>query len=208
MNTYGLGIHLLPMRKSKYSFLRGNVAAERRGIIMNRLVAAILILVGSVSMAVAQANNGTGNGNGNKGAGNGNGNGNGNANGNNNGNGNGNGNSSSATISNRYPQNTPAVFAPGLTAAGVESCLGSASMGGSVAGFGISLGSTTEDRGCQLRLYARTLYALGHRRAATQILCNDPQVMQALAFEGISCQGDDPATSQEPRQRQSRSKRN
>ena len=174
---------------------------------MNRFVAALLILVGSVSMAVAQTNNGTGNGNGNRGTGNGNGNGNGNANGNNNGNGNGNGNSSSATISNRYPQNTPAVFAPGLTAAGVESCLGSASMGGSVAGFGISFGSTTEDRGCQLRLYARTLYALGHKRAATQILCNDPQVMQALAYEGISCQADYPVTAEEPQQRHAQTKR-
>ena len=195
------------MRKTKYGFLSGNVAVQGRGIIMNRFVAALLILVGSVSMAVAQTNNGTGNGNGNRGTGNGNGNGNGNANGNNNGNGNGNGNSSSATISNRYPQNTPAVFAPGLTAAGVESCLGSASMGGSVAGFGISFGSTTEDRGCQLRLYARTLYALGHKRAATQILCNDPQVMQALAYEGISCQADYPVVAEEPQQRHSQTKR-
>ena len=170
---------------------------------MNRFVAALLILVGSVSMAVAQANNGTGNGNGNRGVGNGNGNGNGNANGNNN----GNGNSSSATISNRYPQNTPSAVAPGLNAAGVESCLGSASMGGSVAGFGISFGSTTEDRGCQLRLYARTLHALGHRRAATQILCNDPQVMQALAFEGISCQADYPVAAGESRQRRAQPRR-
>ena len=183
---------------------------EDMGVIMNRLLAALLILVASVSIAVAQANNGTGNGNSNKGTGNGNGNGNGNANGNNNGNntgnGNGNGNSSSATISNRYPQNTPSVFAPGLTAAGIESCLGSASMGGSVAGFGISFGSTTEDRGCQLRLYARTLYALGHRRAATQMLCNDAQVMQALAFEGISCEADYPLVAQEPQQRRSQAK--
>ena len=170
---------------------------------MNRLVAALLILVGSVSIAVAQANNGTGNGNGNKGTGNGNGNGNGNANGNNN----GNGNSSSATISNRYPQNTPSVFAPGLNAASIESCMGSTSMGGSIAGFGISFGSTTEDRGCQLRLYSRTLYALGHRRAATQILCNDPQVMQALAFQGISCQADYPVAAEEPQQRRSQTKR-
>ena len=197
MNTSALGIHCLPMRKAKYRFLRGTITVEGRGIIMNRIVAALLILVGTASMAVAQANNGTGNGNGNRGVGNGNGNGNGNANGNNN----GNGNSSSATISNRYPQNTPPAFAPGLNAAGVESCLGSASMGGSVAGFGISFGSTTEDHGCQLRLYARTLHALGYRRAATQILCNDPQVMQALAFEGISCQADYPVAAEESRQR-------
>jgi hypothetical protein len=191
------------MEKDEDVFLGGRSLCSRREISMNRFATALLIVVGSVSIAVAQANNGSGNGNGNRGTGNGNGNGNGNANGNNNGNGNGNGNSSSATISNRYPQNAPSVFAPGLTAAGIESCMGSASMGGSVAGFGISLGSTTEDRGCQLRLYARTLHALGHRRAATQILCNDPEVMQALAYEGFSCQGDNSPMVEEPLQRRS-----
>ena len=174
---------------------------------MNRFATALLILMSSVSIAMAQANNGSGNGNANKGVGNGNGSGNGNANGNNHGNGNGNGNSSSATISNRYPQTAPSVFAPGLNAAGIESCMGSASMGGSIAGFGISLGSTTEDRGCQLRLFARTLYALGHRRAATQILCNDPEVMQALAYEGYSCQGDTLPPAEEPQKRRSETKR-
>lgn len=173
---------------------------------MSRFLMALVILVGSVSMAAAQTSNGVGNGNGNKGFGNGNGNGNGNANGNNNGNSNGNnngnGNSSNASINNRYPQNTPSVFAPGLTAAGIESCLGSASVGGSVAGFGLTFGSTREDRGCQLRLYARTLHAMGYRRAATQILCNDPEVMQALAYEGFACQGDYvDAVAQAPRRR-------
>ena len=150
---------------------------------MNRIVAAFLIMAASMSIAAAQTNNGTSNGNNNRGIGTGNGNGNGNANGN----GNGNGNTSSATINNRDSLNTPSVFAPGLAAAGIESCLGSASMGGSVAGFGLSFGSTMLDRGCQIRLYARTLNALGYRRAATQMLCNDPEVMQALAYEGISC---------------------
>ena len=175
---------------------------------MNRLAAVILIVACSASCAIAQSGNGASNGNGNKGYGNGNGNGNGNANGNNNGNGNGSGNSTNASIINRYPQNTPSVAAPGLNAAGIESCMGSASMGGSVAGFGISFGSTTEDRGCQLRLYARTLHALGHRRAATQILCNDPQVMHALSYEGVSCLGDyapDPVEPQKKR-RQARSR--
>ena len=168
---------------------------------MKTIVTAMAILAGSVSMAASQSSNGDGNGNGNIGIGVGNGNGNGNANGNNTGNNNGNGNSSNATISNRAPQNTPSVFAPGLNAAGIESCLGSASMGGSIAGFGISFGSTTEDRGCQLRLYARTLHALGHKRAATQILCNDPQGMQALAYEGVSCLGDEPQAPQQPQRR-------
>lgn len=158
---------------------------------MRKLMAVLVVMIFSSSMGLAQSSNGSNNGVGNRGVGNGNGNGNGNANGNNNGNGNGNGNSSSAAIMYRYPQNTPSVFAPGLNAAGIESCLGSSSMGGSVAGFGVSFGSTVEDRGCQLRLYARTLYALGYKRAATRILCNDPQVMLALSYEGVSCGVDD-----------------
>ena len=145
---------------------------------MNKVFAFFIVLSCAVP-AAAQTMNGSDNGNNNRGVGNGNGNGNGNAN--------GNGNTSSATINNREGRNTPSVFAPGLAAAGIESCLGSSSMGGSVAGFGISFGSTMVDRGCQIRLYARTLNALRYRRAATQILCNDPEVMQALAYEGVSC---------------------
>ena len=170
---------------------------------MIRYATALLILTCTVSIAMAQTSIGAGNGNGNRGTGNGHGN----ANGNNNGNGNGNGNSSNASISNRHPQNAPSVFAPGLTAAGIESCMGSASMGGSIAGLGISLGSTTEDRGCQLRLYARTLFALGHRRAATRILCNDPEVMRALAYEGFSCQEDNWQEIGEPRRHRSEARR-
>lgn len=166
---------------------------------MYKIVATLIVLAFSASLATAQSSNGGSNGNGNKGVGNGNGNGNGNANGNNNGNGNGSGNSTNASIVNRYPQNTPSVVAPGLNAVGVESCMGSASMGGAIAGFGLSFGSTTEDHGCQLRLYARTLFALGHRRAATQILCNDPQVMRALAYEGISCSDDYPVDAADRR---------
>jgi hypothetical protein len=160
----------------------------------------VLVTLASTLNATAQTLNGSDNGNNNRGFGNGNGNGNGNANGN----GNGNGNTSSATINNHEARNTPSVFAPGLASAGVESCLGSSSMGGSVAGFGISFGSTMVDRGCQIRLYARTLFALGYRRAATQILCNDPEVMQALAFEGVSClESNNMAPEPQPRRKTS-----
>ena len=111
--------------------------------------------------------------------------------GNGNGNGNGNGSGSNNVVSNSVAlharRQAPAVIAPGLAAAGIESCLGSTSIGGAAPGFGVSIGGTTTDRGCNLRLYARTLFALGHRVAATQILCNDPDVAQALLAEGIRC---------------------
>jgi hypothetical protein len=137
----------------------------------------VLLLLATAWPAQAQIVNGNDNGNNNTGIGSGNGNGNGN--------GNGSGNKTSATINS--PRNNPTIVAPGLAAAGVESCLGSASIGGAGGGFGLTFGSTVTDRGCNLRLYARTLFALGHRQAATQILCNDPDVARALSTEGIDC---------------------
>lgn len=143
----------------------------------------LLLTLALFAATAAQAQVGSGNGNGNSGAGNGNGNGNtstntlsASA---------GAGASSALTI--RGGRNTPSILAPGLAAAGIESCLGSASVGGAGPGFGITIGSTTTDKGCNLRLYARTLYSLGHTVAATQILCNDPEVAAALAVEGVRC---------------------
>jgi hypothetical protein len=74
-----------------------------------------------------------------------------------------------------------------LTSAGIETCLGSTSIGGAGPGFGVTIAGTMTDRGCNLRLYSRTLYSMGHKRAATQILCNDPDVAAALALEGVRC---------------------
>lgn len=134
--------------------------------------------------AQAQLVSGNNNGNAGSGIGSSNGNGNGNGNGSNN---TVSGGTSSSALNFRGRQQAPAIVAPGLAAAGIESCLGSTSVGGAGPGFGVTIGSTTTDRGCNLRLYSRTLYALGHRVAATQILCNDPDVAQALLAEGVQC---------------------
>jgi hypothetical protein len=94
---------------------------------------------------------------------------------------------SNSSVTFNGKRNTPAVLAPGLTAAGIETCLGSNSVGGAGPGFGVTIAGTTTDRGCNLRLYSRTLYSMGHKLAATQILCNDPDVAAALALEGVRC---------------------
>ncbi|WP_448955667.1 hypothetical protein [Labrys neptuniae] len=132
----------------------------------------VTVFLASASLAQAQ------NGNNNSGAGNGNGNSNGNIT----------GNVGGASVNYRDRRQAPAVVAPGLAAAGIEACLGSVSLGGSGAGFGFSFGTTKLDQGCNIRLYARTLQAMGYRRAATQMLCYDAQVAGALATEGIRCQ--------------------
>lgn len=146
----------------------------------------IVVLLSLWTMdAHAQLVSGNNNGNAGSGTGNSNGNGNGNGNGSNNSFA---GGSANNLVTVRQRRQAPSVVPPGLAAAGIESCLGSTSVGGAGPGFGITIGGTMVDRGCNLRLFSRTLDALGHRVAATQILCNDPEVAQALMAEGIRCQ--------------------
>lgn len=80
----------------------------------------------------------------------------------------------------------PAVSAPSL-AASSEACMGSASGGVSVAGFGISAGSTWANDECQRRLNSQQLRLLGHNDAALAILCTNSGVAEALAAVGKAC---------------------
>jgi len=74
----------------------------------------------------------------------------------------------------------PTVFAPGLAAAGIETCLGSMSGGASWLGTGISLGGTTPDAECSARLDARTLWSFGLRKAAVSRLCLATDIQRAM----------------------------
>jgi hypothetical protein len=51
----------------------------------------------------------------------------------------------------------PGIVAPGLAAAGIETCLGSSSGGLSLMGGGFTFGSTKVDEGCTIRLLSRQL---------------------------------------------------
>ena len=82
---------------------------------------------------------------------------------------------------------TPTVVAPGLAAAGIETCLGSTSGGLSLLGGGVTFGSTTVDEGCTIRLLARQLYAFGFQRAALALMCQDEHVMAAMYAAGSPC---------------------
>jgi hypothetical protein len=79
------------------------------------------------------------------------------------------------------------VFAPGLAAAGIESCNGSISVGGSVVGGGGALGFPWQDGPCNKRLNARTLWAFGQKEAALQTLCLDDEMASALTSAGVRC---------------------
>jgi hypothetical protein len=77
-------------------------------------------------------------------------------------------------------KNVPSVFAPGLAAAGLETCLGSVSGGGSFVGTGFSFGSTVPDPGCAARLDARTLWSMGLKKAAVARLCLQPEIARSM----------------------------
>ena len=82
---------------------------------------------------------------------------------------------------------TPTVVAPGLAAAGIETCLGSASAGLSVMGGGLTYGSTMVDSGCTIRLLARQLFAFGFQKAALALMCQDGRVAAAMEAAGSPC---------------------
>src|SRR5262249_7692067 len=50
-----------------------------------------------------------------------------------------------------------------------------------------SMGHTTPDEGCAIRLTARQLYAFGQQKAALALMCQDSRVAQAMAAAGQSC---------------------
>jgi len=82
---------------------------------------------------------------------------------------------------------TASGIAPGLTAAGVHSCAGSASIGVGATGFNFGAGTTYEMQECNRRAYAATLMGMGMKGAALALVCNNPEVQQALNLTGVIC---------------------
>jgi len=87
---------------------------------------------------------------------------------------------SAATNAHINERNVPAVFSPGLSAAGLETCLGSVSGGGSAMGWGASFGTTIPDPGCAARLDARTLWSMGLKKAAVARLCQMVDIYNSM----------------------------
>lgn len=77
-------------------------------------------------------------------------------------------------------RNVPSMVAPGLTSAGLETCLGSASGTVSAVGFGIGGGSTYKDEDCTARLDSRTLFAMGLKAAAVARLCQRADIWRSM----------------------------
>ena len=88
--------------------------------------------------------------------------------------------SKSTVPANQTLKNVPSVFAPGLAAAGLETCLGSISGGGAFVGTGFSFGTTIPDPSCAARLDARTLWSMGLKKAAVARLCLNGDIYRAM----------------------------
>lgn len=74
---------------------------------------------------------------------------------------------------------TGSAIAPGLGAAGVETCYGPGVSGGvGFVGGAVSFGMGQFDQDCNARLYSRTLYAMGQKNAALQLLVNESPMVQ------------------------------
>src|SRR6516225_6404825 len=129
-----------------------------RGIIMKRLLLAAIVAMAASGPAWAQSSTATGTGVGYVGN-----------------------LAPTAMINSNTPadqtvKNVPSVFAPGLAAAGLETCLGSVFGGGAFVGTGFSFGTTIPDPGCAARLDARTLWSMGLKKAAVARLCLNPDI--------------------------------
>jgi outer membrane protein OmpA-like peptidoglycan-associated protein len=68
-----------------------------------------------------------------------------------------------------------------------DACMGSRSFGVQGAGFGFSIATTWSDRTCRRLKNARQLEALGYPEAATQLLCMDREVREAMARANTPC---------------------
>jgi hypothetical protein len=77
-------------------------------------------------------------------------------------------------------RSAPPIGAPSLSAAGLETCLGSASGGVSAVGFGITGGASIVDEGCQARLDSRTLASYGLKAAAVARLCQRVDIWRSM----------------------------
>jgi hypothetical protein len=77
-------------------------------------------------------------------------------------------------------RSAPPIAAPGLSAAGLETCLGSASGGVSWLGTGITGGASIVDEGCQARLDSRTLASYGLKAAAVARLCQRADIWRSM----------------------------
>jgi hypothetical protein len=84
---------------------------------------------------------------------------------------------------------TPSIAAPALTTTLSDTCMGSASFGLSITGFGATGGTTLVDQACVRRLDAREFRAMGLTDVALALLCQSDANRRAVEATGHLCPG-------------------
>ncbi len=74
----------------------------------------------------------------------------------------------------------PTMYAPGLTAAGSDVCLGSVSASGSILGLGLAGGGTYVDDNCVLLKNSQRMAALGFGNAAVVMMLQNKDIERAI----------------------------
>lgn len=97
-------------------------------------------------------------------------------------------NSGNASTSNSfvYERQVQSATAPALAVSN-GTCMGSTSAGAQGASFGVSIGSTWNDAGCDRRYNAQMLQNLNQPKAAIALMCMDVQVREAMQIAGTPC---------------------
>jgi len=91
--------------------------------------------------------------------------------------------------SNYSVHTTPSIAAPALTTTLSDTCMGSASFGLSITGFGATGGTTLVDQACVRRLDAREFRAMGLTDVALALLCQSAANRRAVEATGHLCPG-------------------
>jgi hypothetical protein len=86
-------------------------------------------------------------------------------------------------------KSVPSVLAPSLTATLSDTCMGSASFGLSIVGFGATGGTTVVDEACVRRLDSREFRAMGLNDVALALLCQSESNRKAVESTGRLCPG-------------------
>ena len=76
--------------------------------------------------------------------------------------------------------NVPTLYAPGLTAAGSDVCLGSVSASGSILGLGLAGGATYVDENCVLLKNSQRMASLGFGNAAVVMMLQNKDIEKAI----------------------------
>jgi len=93
-------------------------------------------------------------------------------------------------------KNVPGVISPSLTTTLSDTCMGSASVGVSAVGFGVTGGMTMVDEACVRRLDSREFRAMGMNDVALALLCQSEANRKAVEATGRFCPSTQPAQNQ------------